>query len=774
MKEPPDQSKIPAPRDDELIENAKRQLEQVQLHADAAGGAALSMSPTVTGTSPADKTARHLPKIEGYQIVGILGQGGMGIVYRAVQTKLNRTVALKVLPAIVGTANPSAVARFRREATAAARLHHTHIVPIYDFGESRDSYYYAMELISGKPLNTLIRRFAEQDVAAASPARLAQLLQNELLGTPLAPTEPDQDKTPAGSSHIGVGSSVSGRGRAYYQQVARWMADAADALHYAHGQEIIHRDVKPGNLILSTDGRIMICDFGLAKTADDQSYTMTGTLVGTLRYLSPEQAMAKRVRVDHRTDIYSLGATMYELLCFQPACPGDDDKEILGAIIARDPKPPRKITSTVPSELETICLKCMEKSPEARYATARALAEDLRRYSHDLPIVAKRPGPIHRLHKFVRRHKAQVIAVTAGVLLTVVGVFSVSETILRRRETVLRQQAEVEALLEEATRYQQTQQWSPAMELFEQVLERDPANSVALGNLAILKKEQFNRQQPNGDPVLLEEAVGFCERGLEVTPPHSPTRSRLLNVKGVSLKILGRYEEAAAAYEQAIAIDPDNSAAWENLGVVNALAHDLSEAEEHLSRAAELCITEEEQCEYPWRNLATLELHLGDAQAAEHIERAIDCNPQDPATLVLRARMYLQLEGHVDIADALRNAEFADLGSNEKDAKIKRILALAHLREGQYEMAVKEAAAAIELNDMKTINYLIMAIADAKLDSLSSARRYHDSAREHWPEELREKGAFVATAPAGILWFESDDQLRSLQREAADLLFKDR
>ena len=397
-------------RDRAFLDNAKSVLLDDSNSGDLLPG---------SGSSPVRNAVTHTPKIEGYRITGVIGQGGMGIVYRAVQTKLNRTVALKVLPAMIGAASPSAVSRFRREATAAARLHHTHIVPIYDFGESHDAYYYAMELISGQPLNVVIQRFAEKNAATVSPVRLAELL----LSTTSSAEVPAPGEVHGGLSVDGPPSMTSassgGRGRLYYRQVARWMADAADALHYAHGQGIIHRDIKPANLILSVDGRIMIADFGLAKSVDEESVTLTGSLLGTIRYLSPEQAMARRVPVDHRTDIYSLGATMYELLCFQPAFPGEDDKQVLSAIITREPTAPRKVAPSVAHELETICLKAMEKSPDARYPTARAFVDDLRRYTHDLPIVAKRPGPIARTIKFVRRHKAGVVAVAASVFLVI-------------------------------------------------------------------------------------------------------------------------------------------------------------------------------------------------------------------------------------------------------------------------------------------------------------------------------------------------------------------
>ena len=684
----------------------------------------------------------------------------MGIVYRAVQAKLNRTVALKVLPAIVGTASPAAVSRFRREATSAARLHHTHIVPIYDFGESRDAYYYAMELITGAPLNVLINRFSKHDASTANPVRLAELLQTY---APAASGTGDMARaTDSSSDYLDSSSTTSaGRGRLYYQHVARWTADAADALHYAHGQGIIHRDIKPSNLILSIDGRILIADFGLAKSIDEESVTITGSLVGTVRYLSPEQAMAKRIPVDHRTDIYSLGATMYELLCFQPAFPGTDDKQVLAAIIARDPTPPRKVAHAVPAELETICLKALEKSPEARYPTARALAEDLQRYIKDLPIAAKRPGPIRRVRKFIRRHRPAVIAVAAVVVLAV----AVPLLVHTSRQWVMEARGRMVAeLVVEAQRFEKEQRWSNAAQMYEAALGVNRDDVEALGNFARMKVEQFNQQynrERKADRSLLTDAVGLCDHALTVEPDNTG----LWNAKGVMLKKLERYPEAIAAYERALELTPGFSAAWENLGIVYALNGDLGSAEEKLERAVELAGTEEFQCEYPWRNLAALELHLGDLEAAEHIETALTCNHKDAGSWRLRAQVLLELAPYVDVEKAVEAARHADLLFEELDSKAKRILAWAHLRQGLYEAAIEEATSALELDDMKSVNHLIMAVAQAKLGNLSAARAYHSTALEHWPSNLQEAGSFVVTAPGGILWFESSNRLIQLREE---------
>ena len=182
---------------------------------------------------------------------------------------------------------------------------------------------------------------------------------------------------------------------------------AAEALDHAHALGIVHRDVKPANLLVDGRGSLWVTDFGLAHIQSDARLTMTGDLVGTLRYMSPEQALAKRVVVDHRTDVYSLGATLYELLTLEPAFAGTDRQELLRQIAFEEPKPPRRINRAIPAELETIVLKAMEKNPADRYATAKELADDLRRFLADEPILARRAGVVRRLRKWGRRHPAR-------------------------------------------------------------------------------------------------------------------------------------------------------------------------------------------------------------------------------------------------------------------------------------------------------------------------------------------------------------------------------
>src|SRR5262249_43943686 len=205
---------------------------------------------------------------------------------------------------------------------------------------------------------------------------------------------------------------------AYFRSIARLGVQAAEALEHAHSFGIIHRDIKPANLLVDGRGTLWVTDFGLARLQNEVGLTLTGDLLGTLRYMSPEQALGKQGLVDQRSDIYSLGATLYELFTLQPVCPGDDRQEVLRQIEQEEPQPPRGLNAAMPADLETIVLKALVKEPDGRYATAQALADDLRRFLEDKPIQAKRPTSWQRIRKWVRRHQALVV--TAGVATVII------------------------------------------------------------------------------------------------------------------------------------------------------------------------------------------------------------------------------------------------------------------------------------------------------------------------------------------------------------------
>src|SRR5262249_2618580 len=197
-----------------------------------------------------------------------------------------------------------------------------------------------------------------------------------------------------------ISTERSTKGPAFYRTVASLGVQAAEALEFAHQSGVVHRDVKPANLLLDAGGRVWVTDFGLARLGTDAGLTMTGDLLGTLRYMSPEQALGQRVPVDHRTDVYSLGATLYELLTLGPACGGPTRGEVRRRIALEEPRPPRRLNPAVPAELETIVLKAMAKNPAERYATAQELADDLKRFLEDKPIRARRPSLRQRAAKW--------------------------------------------------------------------------------------------------------------------------------------------------------------------------------------------------------------------------------------------------------------------------------------------------------------------------------------------------------------------------------------
>jgi serine/threonine protein kinase len=352
-----------------------------------------------------------LGQLGDFRLVREIGRGGMGTVYEAVQLSLNRRVALKVLP-FAASLDARQLQRFKKEAQAAAHLHHTNIVPVYAVGCERGVHFYAMQLIEGQNLAALIAELRGRvEPAAGSTGPHAELRPPE--GTAGSATRPvlwDQLTT-----------QRSGGQPAFFRTVVRLLVQAAEALEYAHAMGVVHRDVKPANLLVDDRGNLWITDFGLAQFHADVGLTGTGDLLGTLRYMSPEQAAGQRTRIDHRTDVYALGATSYELLTRRPLHDGADRATLLHQILHDEPRPPRAVDRLIPAELETILLKAVAKDPEERYATAGELAADLRRFLEDRPILARRPSLWEQARKWTRRHRTLVAFFFVALLLSVAG-----------------------------------------------------------------------------------------------------------------------------------------------------------------------------------------------------------------------------------------------------------------------------------------------------------------------------------------------------------------
>ncbi len=361
-----------------------------------------------------------------FRLLREVGRGGMGVVYEAEQISLRRRVALKVL-SVAGGLDARQLQRFRTEAQAAAGLHHTNIAPVYAVGQQRGVHYYAMQFIDGPSLAQVIAALRGQ-VRLVPGSRQRRSASTSVNGPkdlttvyrPLGELEPALAAANTRSNALHSTERPTADGDSW-RRAARLAIEAAEALDHAHQQGVLHRDIKPANLLLDSAGHLWVVDFGLARLQSGSSVTVTGDLVGTLRYMSPEQTQAKRLVVDHRTDIYSLGATLYELLTLTPAFPGDDRQEVLRHITQDDPVPPRRLDATIPADLETIVLKAMAKEPAERYATAQELADDLHRVLEDRPITARRPSIAQRTRRFLRRHRTLMTSVAVAVALVFVG-----------------------------------------------------------------------------------------------------------------------------------------------------------------------------------------------------------------------------------------------------------------------------------------------------------------------------------------------------------------
>ena len=390
----------------------------------------------------------NLERLGDYRILREVGRGGMGVVYEAEQESLGRHVALKVLPSSA-LLNPTYLARFRREAQAAGRLHHTNIVPVFGVGDCDGVHYYAMQFIQGEGLDKVLadvrrlRRPPGAGEALPSEGSVAHTLLTGQFAPPVA-ADPGKPNKHPDSSSLTSRLSPCGPEAEYFRGVARIGVQVADALAYAHRQGILHRDVKPSNLLLDLQGTVWVADFGLAKAEGTEELTHTGDIVGTIRFMAPERFEGKSLP---QSDVYGLGLTLYELLTLRPAFDDTNKGRLIARVQHEPPRPPCKLDPRVPRDLETLVLKCLAKDPRERYATAEALAEDLRRFLADRPIHARRATAAEQAWRWCRRNP-WLAGLSAAVLLLllVVAVGSSVFALRLQRELGYRRQAEGDAL----------------------------------------------------------------------------------------------------------------------------------------------------------------------------------------------------------------------------------------------------------------------------------------------------------------------------------------
>lgn len=477
------------------------------------------LKPQVEETPTARRTpdvGRPPEQLGEYRLLREIGRGGMGVVYEARQEPLGRRVALKVLPSQLLT-NDKLRLRFRRESQAAGRLHHTNIVPVFGVGEQDGVCFYIMQLISGRSIDTLL--------ADAQPQQ-----------PPFSPRD-----------------------------VARIGVQAAEALAYAHGQGVLHRDVKPSNLLLDDAGTVWVTDFGVAKLIEEVNLTQSGELVGTLKYMPPERFVGKS---DARGDVYSLGITLYEMLARRPAFPDTTPQHLLQLIPHTDPPRLRTIDPTLPADLETVVLKAIARDPAHRYATASELADDLRRFLDDRPVLARRIGPLGQFWRWCRRNRV-VAALTVAAIGLLLITTAVSVTAYVRTAAAGEKMRSVLAA-EQEQRQRAEATSASALEALNRIYDRLAPNRIVVVPTPVTEEADEEGVHLPPQPILspettqlLEELLGSYEQFARDGGDYPKLQAQAAEANqriGDIRQRLGQYESAISAYRKAIELQTHLSA----------------------------------------------------------------------------------------------------------------------------------------------------------------------------------------------------------------------
>jgi eukaryotic-like serine/threonine-protein kinase len=544
------------------------------------------------GSPRAEPLPGHTPKLRvptvryfgDYELLGELAHGGMGIVYYARQVSLNRAVALKIIRSGHFAADAE-VERFHTEAQAAASLDHPNIVPLHEIGQHEGHHFFSMKLIEGGNL-------AEWTTTRNAPP----------------------DATPSARSE-------SRNQKSEIQTAVRLLATVADAVHHAHQRGILHRDLKPTNILLDSEGRPHLTDFGLAKLLwRERSTTVTDAILGTPTYMAPEQAGGDAKHITTAADIYSLGAILYELLTGQPPFTGAEPLEILDKVRTQEPPRPRALNPRVDHDLETICLKCLDKEPTRRYATAKALDEDLKRWLTGEPILARPTTTVERARKWAKRNPAVASLVVLAHILFIAGIVGVLWQ-WRRAEINAEQAAEQARRAEAGARSaRENAARSAQFAQFLQEMLEGVGPSAALGRDTTMLREVLDRTA---------EQIGTAGPEVEL---------EMRRTLGGVYHDLGEFEAAEAMFRRAKMLH-------QNLYPgLPAFADSLDNLADSLRSQAQLVASE------------TLHYRPGTARtpSAQKIQEKL-AEAEDLYQQALAVRLKLWGGEHPDVADSLKN-----------------------------------------------------------------------------------------------------------------------
>lgn len=506
----------------ELLQRHPQLAEVLELYLDK-----LDELYRVTEAVPRSGTNLDGKMLGDFRLESEIGRGGMGIVFSARNERLNRRVAVKLLP-MAALLDDKFVERFKNEARAAANLEHPNIVPVYSIGEEGGIHFFAMRLIEGASLD---RRVARHQADGTKPPTIAALRQFSAI---------------------------------------------ADALHNAHEYGIVHRDIKPSNLLLDEGGKLWVADFGLARCQADSALTRTGEMIGTMRYMSPEQATGRSELVDHTTDIYSLGATLYELLTLKPAIDGEEGPSLLTKIASQPPLRLRKIRLDVPVDVQTVVEKAMARNKSDRYSTAKEFADDLRNLVDGNPINARPVSFTVRATRLTVKHGLASAVVASLLLLAAIGLVTSNHLIQHERDEAREAAVHAEKAVGEL------------MHIFDGLAAVPGAEQVRRSAIQrILSYYDSSAQQSDGNPsaraktaaaytqagALFEElgqlaeavaryqaAEAIYQRLVQSEPnvlQHAAQRNKNLNFLGLALASIGQTTDAVQTLEGAVAVQRD-------------------------------------------------------------------------------------------------------------------------------------------------------------------------------------------------------------------------
>jgi tetratricopeptide (TPR) repeat protein len=548
-------------------------------------------------TPPPRPPAAAIPERLGdYRILGELGRGGMGVVYEAVQESLGRSVALKVLPGHARLDTQRRL-RFGREAQAAARLHHTNIVPVFGVGEHEGLPYYVMQFIPGRGLDQVLADLRRGDSPPGSLPATQSFTSTPTPGPGPAPEPLPPPKSAAKHWE--------------WQAVATLGIQVADALHYAHQQGILHRDVKPGNILVDAQGTAWVTDFGLAKLAGEPELTATGDLLGTLHYMAPESFTGQS---DARSDVYGLGLVLSELCTLEPP-QNVNPTELVRRVGGHERPGPRRINPLIPRDLETVILKATAAEPAQRYASAGELAEDLRRFLDDRPVLARRASALRRGWRWCRRNR--LVASLAGVTMaSLVLAAAVGWVGYAKTRDALASEALRRSEAENATKRVEDN-LELSLQAFEDIFRNMfPQDRAAAFRRPVSERTPRPGQQvrlsagPEENVALLESVLNFYDRFAEqnATNPrlHHDAAKAYWRVWLIQQR-LRQPAKAEAALERAVAL-------YENL------VQKFPEVGDYRYELAELCATAGQKSEAGEKYLRRA-AELADGLVSEHPEK---------------------------------------------------------------------------------------------------------------------------------------------------------